>query len=92
MVATLSATAGCEVEIQNDLFDCRQTIHSDRTRAEIVESFLFSFHNLPPGPEPALAGCVHVYKDGPLVLHFFPLPGREEEALAALREGVGGGE
>ena len=90
MVATATATpAGCEVEIVNDLFGCRKTIHSDRTRAEIIEEFLFGQGRESPGPEPPLAGCLHIYRDR-LVVHFFGLPGREEEALAALREGVGG--
>jgi len=82
-------TAGCDVEIQNDLTGTRYTIHSDRTRAEIIEDLVFLMGAKTEEQEAAepLIGILHVYRGAPLVMHFYAQPGREDEALAALKEG-----
>ncbi len=81
---TSTHPCGSTVEIVNDVAGGRrQTIHSPKTRAEIIEGFLFAFARANECEPDPIVACVHVYQDR-LVLHFYA-NGDEEAAREQLR-------
>ena len=87
MKATTTAPPVHRVEVINDLFNCRQEMETPVSRLRLIERLLFATieQERSDAPEPALCACFHIYRDK-IAVHFFALPGREEEALAAMRE------